>query len=841
MSVLNLSGDEAPECPLCMEFLELDDYNFYPCSCGYQICRFCWNKIRTEGNGLCPACRTPYTENPADFKPLTSEEMAKIKADKRQKDQAKKQKITENRKHLANVRVVQKNLVFVVGLSPRLADPEILKKPDYFGKFGKIHKVVINHSTQYAGSQLQGPSASAYVTYLRSEDALRAIQAVNNIYIDGRTLKASLGTTKYCSHFMKNQSCPKNDCMYLHELGDEQASFTKEQMQQGKHTEYEKALHDAMSQQPASPSPELGGGSADSEWSQPSHWGSTPPRVPSGPAPDHWGGDTGSGHEWDKGNGESQGAWPDLGNYNSKGRFSSKEEADKAKSKSSSASESESPPPDGDQVVPSHVPSHGHHLHSEVRGLADAAWDDSEPRQPSPPPPVIAETSSQSSVPEPEPEVRPEQGWLENDLKGSISLGFLDDNDDLGFDPFHETQKGLADLLESEAAAQAQQQAKVASPVPDWRGQSSNPLGAGPSRVKLPPPGLAAPPGFQNSSAAQHLPPNNLGGFNQSGYGGPLGLPPVSSSAVDSLFGLGRPRSGPAPGFGGHQAMSGAGGQSSDLLFGLGAKSGGLDLGGANRLGLGGLGGYGDRMFAGDQKQNHLGPHLDNGYASKDWQDGLRALLPSNVNVSFGVNNSANSVGNNTGHFGLQNMHQPNFSQQQQQQQQQQERATLQHNTNWGSGLSNGLGNDWTMLDPAIVSGQLANSLEASQENRFLTSGNNLGGHPVRPESPPNWITANLEQLTAESVPGLNNFTSQNNLIPAFNGLGLGNDRGHGGRPGAGRMGGGQWGAVPPPASTATPPPGFSHHRQMGGPLGGHYQGFPGVNKPNEAHKIGEF
>ena len=51
---------------------------------------------------------------------------------------------------------------------------------------------------------------------------------------------------------------------------------------------------------------------------------------------------------------------------------------------------------------------------------------------------------------------------------------------------------------------------QVASPVPDWRGQTSG-LGAGPSRAKLPPPGLAAPPGFQNSSAAQHLPPNNLG------------------------------------------------------------------------------------------------------------------------------------------------------------------------------------------------------------------------------------------------------------------------------------------------------------------------------------------
>lgn len=39
--------------------------------------------------------------------------------------------------------------------------------------------------------------------------------------MDGRTLKASLGTTKYCSHFMKNQQCPKPDCMYLHELGNE--------------------------------------------------------------------------------------------------------------------------------------------------------------------------------------------------------------------------------------------------------------------------------------------------------------------------------------------------------------------------------------------------------------------------------------------------------------------------------------------------------------------------------------------------------------------------------------------------------------------------------------------
>lgn len=56
---------------------------------------------------------------------------------------------------------------------------------------------------------IKGPSASAYVTYFRPEDALSAIRTVNNLQIDGRTLKASLGTTKYCSHFLKGTQCMK--------------------------------------------------------------------------------------------------------------------------------------------------------------------------------------------------------------------------------------------------------------------------------------------------------------------------------------------------------------------------------------------------------------------------------------------------------------------------------------------------------------------------------------------------------------------------------------------------------------------------------------------------------
>uniref|UniRef100_A0A1A9V7J4 C3H1-type domain-containing protein n=1 Tax=Glossina austeni TaxID=7395 RepID=A0A1A9V7J4_GLOAU len=96
----------------------------------------------------------------------------------------------------------------------------------------------------YTLLQLIAPFALAYVTYVHNTDALRAIQSVNNITIDGLLIKTSLGTTKYCSHFMKNQQCPKSDCMYLHELGDPEASFTKEEMHQGKHQGYR--LHEVM-------------------------------------------------------------------------------------------------------------------------------------------------------------------------------------------------------------------------------------------------------------------------------------------------------------------------------------------------------------------------------------------------------------------------------------------------------------------------------------------------------------------------------------------------------------------------------------------------------------------
>ncbi|CAF1006502.1 unnamed protein product [Rotaria sp. Silwood1] len=247
------SDQESSECPLCLEVLEADDLTFFPCTCCYQICRFCWHRIRTDENGLCPACRKPYSENPAQFKPLTEEEIQQVKRDRKLKESNKKPKITESRKHLANLRVVQRNLVFVNGLPSRLADTELLRRNDHFGKYGKIVKLVTSPAHN---GQLN--SICVYITYSRSDEALRAIQSLCNYHVDGRTLKATLGTTKYCSRYLKGATCQKADCLYLHELGDPLASFTKEQMQQGLHLEYERKLMEQYTNKTISDTPKTG-------------------------------------------------------------------------------------------------------------------------------------------------------------------------------------------------------------------------------------------------------------------------------------------------------------------------------------------------------------------------------------------------------------------------------------------------------------------------------------------------------------------------------------------------------------------------------------------------------
>ncbi|KAK7689071.1 hypothetical protein QCA50_007762 [Cerrena zonata] len=235
------SDDEADdaECPLCLEEFDISDLNFKPCPCGYQICRFCWHHIKENLNGRCPACRREYTDEAVQFKPINKEDHKRLTQQKKQRERERKELEALNRKHLANVRVVQRNVVYVVGLGPRFAKEELiptLRSNEYFGQYGKISKIVIVKRTPPGG---RGPVVGLYITYHRREDAARCISAIdgaNSPGGGGEVMRASYGTTKYCMTFLRGASCTDHSCMNLHEWGDETDCFTKEDLTTLKHT-----------------------------------------------------------------------------------------------------------------------------------------------------------------------------------------------------------------------------------------------------------------------------------------------------------------------------------------------------------------------------------------------------------------------------------------------------------------------------------------------------------------------------------------------------------------------------------------------------------------------------
>ena len=154
---------------------------------------------------------------------------AKKKSEKLQKEAQKRELESASRKQLSGIRVVQKNLVYVVGLNSGIREDEILQTlrgDKYFGQYGKIIKIVVSKSRQGDASH----SGGVYVTFERKEDAAKCIAAVNGSKNGDRTLRAQLGTTKYCSAYLRNEVCTNKQCMFLHEPGDNDGSFSRQDL-----------------------------------------------------------------------------------------------------------------------------------------------------------------------------------------------------------------------------------------------------------------------------------------------------------------------------------------------------------------------------------------------------------------------------------------------------------------------------------------------------------------------------------------------------------------------------------------------------------------------------------
>ncbi|EXJ93172.1 hypothetical protein A1O3_01729 [Capronia epimyces CBS 606.96] len=221
--------DDEETCPLCIEEFDLSDKNFRPCPCGYQICQFCFNSLKnTYERSTCPNCRRPYDEKTIQYKIPTAEEFKLDQLNKNKKQAAAKRKETEkrevensSRRNLAGVRVKQQNLVYVIGLIPQIKDEQALlqtlRGPDYFGQYGEIEKIVVSKPKPGAVNQGIG----VYVTYARKEDAALCINTVDGSLNGDRVLRAQYGTTKYCSAYLRGETCNNKNCSFLHETGED--------------------------------------------------------------------------------------------------------------------------------------------------------------------------------------------------------------------------------------------------------------------------------------------------------------------------------------------------------------------------------------------------------------------------------------------------------------------------------------------------------------------------------------------------------------------------------------------------------------------------------------------
>nr|VDC98615.1 unnamed protein product [Brassica rapa] len=229
---MNDKGDKT--CPLCAEEMDLTDQHFKPCKCGYQICVWCWHRIiemaeKDKTEGRCPACRTSYDKEKIVGMTASCERLVAELNNDRKKSQKVKPRPSEGRKDLTGVRVIQRNLVYVMSLPFDLADEDLFQSREYFGQYGKVVKVALAR-TQAGEIQLfPNNSCSVYITYSKEEEAIRCIRSVHLFVFDGRPLKACFGTMKYCHAWIRNMPCNNVECLYLHEIGFQEDSFTKDE------------------------------------------------------------------------------------------------------------------------------------------------------------------------------------------------------------------------------------------------------------------------------------------------------------------------------------------------------------------------------------------------------------------------------------------------------------------------------------------------------------------------------------------------------------------------------------------------------------------------------------
>eukprot|EP00592_Proboscia_alata_P001613 CAMPEP_0194372154 /NCGR_PEP_ID=MMETSP0174-20130528/20463_1 /TAXON_ID=216777 /ORGANISM="Proboscia alata, Strain PI-D3" /LENGTH=536 /DNA_ID=CAMNT_0039150495 /DNA_START=27 /DNA_END=1637 /DNA_ORIENTATION=- len=122
------------------------------------------------------------------------------------------------RPHLADVSVVQKNVVWITGL------PTYYSRNNLFplvGKYGRIDKCAVNPQNHPFPLHDNGAgNSTAYVAYSNERSAGNAVNAINGTKLGTNRIRATIGENSYCSAFIKGFDCEDGCCLYLHEVAN---------------------------------------------------------------------------------------------------------------------------------------------------------------------------------------------------------------------------------------------------------------------------------------------------------------------------------------------------------------------------------------------------------------------------------------------------------------------------------------------------------------------------------------------------------------------------------------------------------------------------------------------
>ena len=129
---------------------------------------------------------------------------------------------------MSSARIIQRNLVYVTGLSQEIATEKNQATTEFFGQYGNIKKIIVTKDKTYHTKFPHEPSFSAYITYCSDKEASLAILSVGEVLRGNNVIKASYGTTNYCYFFVNDQKCKKPDCPFLHSIASKADCYPKD-------------------------------------------------------------------------------------------------------------------------------------------------------------------------------------------------------------------------------------------------------------------------------------------------------------------------------------------------------------------------------------------------------------------------------------------------------------------------------------------------------------------------------------------------------------------------------------------------------------------------------------